>query len=419
MDILGIFRKKHYAKRLLEDERRIAQQGGEKERVLLAGDERTSQEILQYMAEHDASDKVRKKLAANPSTPLQVAATLSQDKNPDIRYAMAKRLVTILPSLDEETYSQLYAFVVQSLGMLALDEVLKIRKALAETLKDYAKTPPPIAAQLAKDLEREVAEPILRFCMAVPDKDLMDILKSHPSNWAAEAIAGRKTLSRDVSRAVFDTGNIRAGKILLQNAGAEVSKDLLEEIIIRAREYPEWHKPIAMHKVLSPLMAQKLAAYVDKSVRSVLLARSDLDAQTIAEISAIMLRRMDFEEEKRKSQDKTNPIERAEQMFRRGDLTEEVLSDAVVMRDRDFGYAALALCAGTTIENIKKVFDARAPKSICAVCWKAGFSMKLALKLQQYFGRIPHSALIYPRGGVDYPQSEAELKWQLEIIGIP
>ena len=105
-------------------------------------------------------------------------------------------------------------------------------------------------------------------------------------------------------------------------------------------------------------------------------------------------------------------------MFRGRDLTEEVLSDAIVMRDRDFVYAALALCAGTTIENIKKVFDARAPKSICAVCWKAGFSMKLALQLQQYMGRVPHSALIYPRGGVDYPHPEAELKWQLEVIGI-
>ncbi len=419
MGLFGFFKSSESPRRLDRDEKRIAREGSEKQRLALAADERTSQEILYYLAQNDPSKKVRKKVADNPSTPVQAGMFLSKDKEADIRLAMAHRLVKILPRLNEDGYGQLYAYAVQSLGMLALDEVLKVRKALSETLKDYAKTPPELAAQLAKDLAREVSEPILRFCMAVPDKDLLEILKSHPSNWAAEAIAGRQTVSAQVSEAVIDTGNARAGVILLSNEGAQITPNLLEVIVERAREYPEWHKPIASRKTLPPLMAQKLAAYVDKSIKKILVERSDLDRATIAEISTIIQRRMDFEEEKRKSINASDPLERAQKMFDARAITEDVLIDAVIMRDKDFVLACLALMARTKLSNIQKVFDVRAPKAICAICWHCGYSARLALTLQQYFGRVPHASLIYPRGGSDYPMPASELQWQLEVIGIP
>ena len=400
------------------DEKKIAQEGSERQRLALARNERTSQEILYYLALHDRSDKVRKAVAANPSMPMQAATLLAKDRQQDVRLVLARRLVRILPALDEESYSQLYAYAVQSLGMLALDEVLKVRKALTETLKDYARTPPDIAIQLAKDLEREVSEPILRFCVALSDDDLIDVLKTHPANWAAEAVAGRKEISARVSEAVIDTGNVQAGKILLANHGADISPALLELIVERAREYPEWHKPIAARKTLPPLMATKLAAYVDKTVRKILTERSDLDPGTIGEIGSIVQRRIAFEDEKRTPRDFSDPAGRARKLFAAGALTEEIMSDAIAMRDRAFVVTALALCAATTTDNVEKVFDVRAPKAICAVTWRAGFSMRLALKLQQTLGGVKSGALIYPRGGIDFPMTEDELRWQLGIIGI-
>lgn len=416
---MGFFDKIMPVKINEADEKKVAETGSEKQRLSLARNERASQEILYYLALHDPSDKVRKAVADNPSTPMQATTLLSKDKNHDVRFSMAQRLVKILPTLDPERYSQLYAFAVQSLGMLALDEVLKIRRALSETLKDYAKTPPEIAAQLARDLEREVSEPILRFCLALGDDDLVDILKYHPANWAAEAVAGRKMLSRRVSQAVLDTGNVRAGEILLSNEGAEISPEMLAVIIDRAREYPEWHKPIATRKTLPPLMARKLAAYVDKSVRKILIERSDLDERTIADIIEIVQRRIDFEEDRRKSFDRTNPVERAQKVVAAGTLpAEEAIADAIAMRDVEFVIAALAFAAKASPSDIEKVFDVKAPKSICAVCWKAGFSMRLALKLQQTLGRVKPQNLIYPRYGTDYPLSSEEMRGHLDVIGI-
>lgn len=401
-----------------EDEKALAKTGTERQRYALACNEKTSQEILYYLALHDPSSKVKKAVATNPSTPLQASSLLAKDKDKDVRLVIAQRIIKVLPSLTEEKYSQLYAFAVQSLGMLALDEVLKVRKALSETLKDYAHTPPSVAAQLARDLEREVSEPILRFCAALSDEDLIDILKTHPANWAAEAVAGRKSLSGRVSEAVINTGNVKAGQILLQNEGAEILPDLLEMIVERAREYPEWHKPIATRKNLPPLMAMKLAAHVGNTVKKILVERSDLDAVTIGEIIAIVKRRMEYEDNRKKNFDKSNPVERAKSLHASGNITEDVVTDGVSMQDKQFVMACLALRAKTTIADIEKVFDVRAPKSICAICWRCGFSMRLALKLQQTYGRVPASALIYPRGGTDYPLTEEQMRWQLDMIGI-
>jgi len=404
-------------KQLLEtDERAIAEHGSEAQRVALAKNERASQDVLLYMAQNDPSAKIRSAVARNPSTPMEAAPILAADRAEDVRLVLARRLMKILPALSEDKYSQLYAFAVQSLGELALDEVLKIRKALAETLKDHAHTPPSVALQLAKDLEREVSEPILRFCTALSDGALIDILQTHPAPWAAEAIARRKTLSGAVSEAVIGTGNRKAGKYLLENSGALITPALLENIIVRAREYPEWHRPLVTHAALTPLMAEKLAAYVDKSVRKVLMERSDLDAGTIDKISKIMKRRVRHQGEGEQIAD--DPVERARKLFDSGNMTEEFLSDAIAMRDTRFVMATLALMVKTDIATIEKVFDVRAPKSICAICWKAGLSMRIALQLQQTFGNIPPASLIYPRGGTDYPLTKEEMELQLGVIGV-
>lgn len=407
-----------------EEERAIAQKGNERERLALVKNEKASQEILLYLAESDKSAAVRTAVAKNPSTPLAAAPILSKDISKDVRVHLAQRLVTILPDLPNDKHSQLYAFAVQALGDLALDEVIKIRRALTETLKDHAHTPPVVAFQLAKDLERTVSEPILRFCTALSDDALIEILESHPAPWAAEAVARRDKVSAPVSKAVIKTGNRNAGKLLIENKGADISPSLLEEIVERARECPEWHKPIAARAELPPLMAAKLAAFAEQSARKILMERSDLDKSTINEVIRVMQRRLDYgvgtDKKKPKnieSEQETAP-KRAQRSHSKGELTENLLGDALAMQDREFVLESISLLTGYRRKSINRIFEARAAKSICALCWKAGLSMRFALQLQQTLGRVHTTSLIYPKGGTDYPFPENEMQWQLELLGL-
>ena len=384
--------------------------------MTLAKNTETHQEILYYLAEHDPDPGVRRAVALNSSTPLQASSILAKDNDIDVRYAMAERLLNLLPHLEQGRQSQLYAFAVQAMGTLALDEVLKIRKALASTLKDYAHAPPKVVGQLARDVEREISEPILRLCSAVSDEDLLDILKGHPSDWAVQAIAGRAKVSDRVSRAVIKTDNRPAGVVLLNNKGAEISAKTLEAVIERARLYPEWQKPVAMHKMLSADMAAALAEFADASVRDVLLKRSDFDKASVEGIAKVFRRRLNLAGEMERSDE--DPAQKVVRLDKAGDLSEEAISDALAMGEKEFVYAAIARRAKTSAAMVTKVFEMKAPKPIVALCWKAELTMRFALQLQKELGRVPAKELLYPRGGTDYPMTKDELVWQLEFLGL-
>ena len=386
------------------------------ERMSLAKDTKTNKEILYYLAEHDPDPKVRKAVALNTSTPVHVSPVLAEDDDTDVRLALAKRLMDLLPDIAPSEQSQLYAFTVQALGTLALDEVLKVRLALSSTLKDHAHTPPKIAGQLARDVEREVSEPILRFCAALSDEDLLDILSEHPAPWVVEAIARRDEVSEEVSRAVIDVEDMESGAALIENDGASLSEIVLQIIVEKAREFPEWQKPMAVRKSLPANIAVQLAEFVEASVRDLLMLRGDFDPETTEEISEIFRRRIDFASD----QDEEEPVEvRLKRAIKEeGGLSEEKLSDALGMRDYDFVTGALAYLVKSDFITVKKILDMQAPKAIVALSWAAGLSMRFALQLQKTVGRVQPKEFIYPKDGSDYPLSEDEIRWQLDFLGL-
>jgi len=374
----------------------------------------TNKEILYYLAEKDPEPSVRKAVLQNKSLPVQASTVLAKDVDQDVRLMLAGRLVDLLPEASKDEQSQMYAFVVQALGTLALDEVLKIRVALSSTLKDHAHAPPKIAGQLARDVEQQVSEPILRFCAALSDKDLLDILKSHPAGWVIESIAGREKVSQKVSQAVIDTRDKYGGKELISNDGADINEDLLHHIVEIARSMPEWQKPMAVRKALPTSVAKELAEFVDASVRELLLTRGDFNETETEEIASVFRRRVDFAEEA----DQETTHERLKRLIKSKELNEDVISDALAMRDREFVELSVAYLAKTTPEQVAKIFEMKSAKPVIALAWKAGVSMRMALQLQKDAAHVPPRDIIYPKGGTDYPLSEDALLWQLEFLGL-
>lgn len=399
-----------------EREKVIASKGSVPERLSLARSRKTHPEILYFLAQNDPEPEVRRTVAENEAMPVQVTPYLARDNSADVRLALAARLVALLPHLSTEKQSQLYAFAVQSLGTLALDEVLKIRLALSSTLKDHAFAPPKVVAELARDVERDVSEPILRFCAALSDRDLLDILKSHPASWVVQAIAGRSTVSRMVSAAVIGVDDISGGKVLLRNRGAEIDLATLQEIVEKAKNHKEWQEPLAVRPNLPFALARELAAFVDASIYEMLLGRPDFDAGMADEISDVFRRRLDFI--RGDSKKKETADQRVKRLAKKGDLTDETITDALAVRETDFVYAALEQRSGVQEALWREVMEARSAKPIVALCWKAGVSMRTALTLQRDLAQISGKGLLYPKDGTDYPMNTGEIEWQLEFLGV-
>jgi uncharacterized protein (DUF2336 family) len=420
MSFLGMVLGKKYPPKgdpaRYEAQKEIAQKGDRKARLKLARDKNTNREILYYLAESDPDPDIRKAVIENKAMPVHVSTIVARDSDADVRLALAARLISLLPDVSQDEHSQMYAFTVQALGTLALDEVLRIRQALSGTLKDHAHTPPKVAAQLARDVERTVAEPILRFCAALPDEELLDILKLHPAGWTTEAIASRPSVSVEVAGAVINTGNRPAGKMLIENPGVQFNDAVLHKIIERARYFPEWQEPVAVHKSLPPAFALDLAEFVDSTIYDILIKRPDFDRKTTEKITAAFRRRIRYAEDEKLH--KLTVSDRLLYLEKQGNLNEEVVSDALAMRDPAFVHAALAHMAKTDVKTVEKIFALKKSRPIVALSWQAGLSMRLAFQLQKELGQVQPADLLYPRDGTEYPLTPEEITFQLEFLGL-
>lgn len=388
--------------------------GDARQWLALAESPQTNPEILYYLAAKGDAD-VRRAVAHNSATPLQAASLLARDADEDVRLVLARRLLKLLPGLTPEKHSQLYAFAVQALGMLAQDEMMQIRRALTSALHDYAKAPPTVVSRLARDIEREVAEPILRFCVALKDDDLLDILSGHPAPWAIAAIAGRDMVSPPVVQAVIDTGDVAATTALITNPHAQLPDSALQAIVERAKDHPEWHRPVALRKELSADLARQMIGFVDKVVLDVLEKRSDFDAATRKQVGAMVHRRLSYLHDAPEGE--TAEL-RAVRYIRTDKMTMDVLSDALAWQETDFVIFGLAHFAGVHPQVVKRIVDTHTPKPFVALCWKARLPMRLCVDLQQRLAKIPLPEVLYAKGGTEYPLTLDEIKWQLEFFGI-
>lgn len=399
-------------KKRYERQKKLLTAGSAEQRLQLADDEATHPEALYFLA-HDSDPGVRRAVAMNKATPVAASALLANDKSVDVRLALAARLVELLPGLSTEKHRQLYAYAVQALGVLAQDEVLKIRQALSSALKDHAKAPPRVVGQLARDVEREVSEPVLRFCVALADEDLLDIIGNHPASWVISAIAARREVSLRVSDAVVETKDIPAGTVLIQNAGAAFSAETLQKIIDSARDYPEWHEPLAGRRDLSLDLARRLAGFVSESVLGLLEKRADFDPAMRQEIADLVRRRLEFHGQDLPQEPPEKKVIRYAQA---GKLTPGVIQDALAWQDHKFVLLALSHLSQIHPIVVEKML--RFAKPIIALCWKAQLPMRVAIELQRSYAKLQPKELVYAKGGTDYPLSQAEIRWQLEFYGV-
>lgn len=395
------------------EERDQAKSDNAKDRLALAKNPTTHLEILYYLAE-DGDVRVRRAVATNASTPLHVSRVLAEDKDVDVRLALAERLMAMLPELTDEQHSHLYAFAAQALGVLALDEVLKVRLALSSVLKDKLYIPQQVASQLARDIERRVSEPVLKMCSVLPDEDLVDILMQHPESWVIQAIAGREALSERVSDAVFETGDVPGGKILIANPGARLSESTLQKIVERARSTPEWHKPLALRKHLPGEMVLEISKFLDDSLQKLILENTDYDPETQDIIRENVQRRMRFLVDDKGN--RIDPKKKVQILFAKNRLTEEEIGDALALRENDFVIDALSLKTGLDQTIIRRMIDTHSAKAVTALTWKAGLPMRFALQLQQDLAHVAPRELLYPRNGTEFPMSEADMRWQIEFF---
>jgi len=394
------------ASRQADDRRRLAQSTSARP------------EVLYYLAA-DADTAVRQAVAGNEATPVQADLILARDREQAVRVDLAQKIARLAPGLDKEGHERLRKMTQEVMELLLRDQAVRVRQVIAETLKDVVDAPPDLIRRLAHDEEIAVAAPVLECSPLLSDDDLLELIGNRPIRGALTAIARRSSVAAPVADAIATTSDVEAVTALLANSSAQIREETLDRLVDRAPAVAAWHKPLVDRPLLSPGIAQKLAAFVADHLLQRLSARHDLDPTAARDVAAAVKRRL-AEASAAPATPAAAPsadevLARARRLKQEGKLDEAALLAACVS-DRVFARAALAVLAALPLEVVDRVLDAHSPKGVTALVWKCGLAMRTALKVQSQLAQIPPAAALKPRVDGGYPLSTEAMQWQLDFF---
>ncbi len=394
-----------------EESKHLARSADVAARGALASHQEARPEILYYLAE-DASPVVRRGVAANPATPPQADVMLARDVDDEVRCDLARKIARLVPELDESERLNLRELTIEILEILAQDQLPRVRQILAEELKHSSGAPRHVIQRLARDIELVVAAPILEYSPLLSDADLLEIIESVPVQAALSAISRRQRVSASVADAIVESYDEAAVAGLLANPSAQIREETLDRIIDRAPDVEPWHEPLVRWPELSVRAIRRIAGFVASSLVNVLIEEHELDEATAAELTRAVRRRLNEGDEAGEG----DGGERARRAFELATLDDELICRELDEGGRDFVRQGLALKAELALSVVARILDSGSGKAVTALTWRAGLSMRTAMRLQSGLARIPPREVVNARDGVDFPLTPDEMDWHLEYF---
>lgn len=409
-----------------DDAKSVAHDGDVPARVALAARDDIAPELLYYLAE-DATPDVRRAVAGNTASPVHADILLAHDVDESVRAALAEKLAKLASGVAHDS-SRLRDLAHEALMLLARDQATRIRQILSEALREVAHAPAEVIHRLAWDVETAVATPVIKYSPVLSDEDLIEIIMAKPSPGAISAVSERRGVSGVVSDAIVDSSDIEAIALLLGNASAQIREETLDRVIADAEKIDLWHIPLAMRPKLPSKSAVKIAQVVAEDVLKRMQARNDLSIEVTTAVRDVVLSRLGDEialmpEEDsdwaRKGAgmhpDDDDIFDRAAADWAAGTLDEATLIKELKHGDIKFAKAIIAVMADVPYRVVERVRETHSIKGCVALSWQAGLSAKSAEVVQQKLGLVPLKKILRT-DGTEYPLSEDDMNWQLDLI---
>lgn len=389
-----------------EEGREILEKEAPNERTKLARQESTKPEILYYLAQ-DQEPKIRREIAANPSTPIQADQALAADLDDEVRFELARKIARLVPGIPPGEARDLREQMIDILDILASDQLPRVRAIVAEEIKHSDNVPSELVGKLARDLEETVSLPILEYSPLLNDSDLKEIIVASAARRALQAIARRAGVSETVADALANRLEIPALLDLLTNKSAKINEETLQRIVVLAKQAEELHEPLVLRPNLSIRIIRRIAGFVASSLVHDMLERNNVDDSVADEILSNVRQRLD--EDPVESEDDSVLAARAEQLRQDGELTDEFMVGKIRSGERRLVAHCLAVLADLEYSAVEVIIKSNNGKAVTALAWKAGLKMRTAIKMQTRLAHVPRRNIIQARDGIDYPFPNAEM----------
>lgn len=376
----------------------------------LAGRNGVEPEILYYLAE-DRDPAIRRRVAANSSTPAKANRLLADDGDEEVRAALARKIARLVPHLKNEESQRVRDLTLETLDRLARDQLPRVRAIVATELKASKAAPPDLVRRLARDPELAVAAPLLEYSPLLSDADLMEIVNLARVGAVLEAIARRRNLSVAVCDAVIASMDIGATAALLDNPAANISKASLEALIDKAAAIEAWHAPLARRPNLSARVMRRIAGFVSAGLIEKLADRAGIDPALAAELKLKTRRAID---EGALEEVEQNAEQAVRDAAASGTLDDHFVAAAVDLGRHDVVLHALAKLTGANAATVQRVFETRNARAVTALAWRAGLPMRTAVAIQTF---VKVAEMLPARGGTEYPMAADDMALTLDLFG--
>lgn len=392
----------------------LSEQFDEASRVKLGASPQATPAMLAMLAD-DPAITVRAAIAMNQATPHHVREMLAEDKDERVRVLLARNLAGCVVSHAEQELLQTQAAIL--LENLVRDEAVRVRQVIADVLREMPNAPKGIILQLAQDSDMSVSEPIIRLSPLLTQEDLLALLAAPPAPGTVTAIARRPHLSEAVSEGVAATASSAAIHALLCNRSAAIREATLDSLIAQSVHHCEWHEPLVQRPALPPKAARRLADVVATQYLEMLTQRADLPPDLAEELQGKLAARMaSGSQEEPPRLTAAQAMEEAEAIKADGRLNEETLLRATQRGEARLASALLAAAAEMPFAAVERAASLRSAKGLVSLCWKAGYSMRVAGPLQTLLCRIPPGEVLGAGIGGNFPLAPAEMRWQIEFL---
>lgn len=401
-----------------ERDKELARHPDARVRAELAARADVAPEILYFLANDTAAD-VRLRIASNASTPGQAHLILARDKDDQVRVALAAKIARLLPDLSSQETSKVRDLALNTIEVLAQDELPRLRAILSEALKDMRDVPRDLVRRLAFDIEVLVSTPVLEYSPLLTDDDLLEVIAANTaSTERLTAVARRVELGEVIADAIARTGDERAVTELLSNKSAQIREETLDALIEQSVTVEAWHQPLVVRPRLSLSAIQRLSTIVADRLIDMLATRHELDDNARAKLQAGARERLAKAASSQGAPEAQppakTPAERAKAAFDAGQLNDETIDLALDEGDRDLVLNALSLMAKVPLASVTRIVQIKNARALTAIAHRSKLSMRMAMRLQARLALIPGPKMLNARGGVDYPLPVEELEAELE-----
>jgi uncharacterized protein (DUF2336 family) len=229
---------------------------------------------------------------------------------------------------------------------------------------------PDAPRQLLRDLANHalpVAEPILRRSPALSDDVLIGVVRDR-SQEHIRAVAGRQSVSEQLSDAIVTHGDDKAVDELVRNEGAKISRGAMESVVDRARANKELHEGVVGRRDMPLDLLNEMYFVVEQRLRENILGRN----------ATVDPRELDAALEKTRARLQKAAAQSNEDMRRAeryiaskkvaGELTPSLLIS--LYRDKQFNHFlfGLAELTGLDFETARGVIQRRDLDALAMIC---------------------------------------------------